>query len=120
MNARIEKKLSKRLVELCPTLFKGAWVSDFEPSILADSEGSRISHCMHIGGGADYWGEETDCLSVWQYLLNVWPWIGEFPTYQSGHEFEHYPNTSGFRATTKNLIGLARAYELKLQKVSEK
>lgn len=107
MNARIEKKLSKRLVELCPTLFKDAWILDGEPSELAYGSDSKITHCYHVGGGLDYWGEGQDYYSVWHDWLNKWYWMGDFPYYPKCHEHEHYPNTSGFKPTTKNLINLA-------------
>lgn len=112
MNARIEKKLSKKLLQLCPILFKGAW-RDNLGSDLAEDQGSSITHCYHLGGGVDYWGEGQDAYSVWEYWSNQWPWIGDFPSYPAGHRFEHYPDVSGFRPTTKNLIDLAINCELR-------
>lgn len=82
MKARIDKKLSKRLVEITG-LFKDAWI-DEEPSELADSQGTSVSHIWSVGGGVDYWGE--------------------------GHRFEGYPNIDGFKATTQNLLRLATEY----------
>lgn len=114
MNARIEKKLSKRLVKACPNLFKGAWFDNLA-SELAEEQGSSITHCYHLGGGVDYWGEGQDAYSVWQHWLNQWSWIADFPSYPQGHEFEHYPNTNGFRPTTKNLINLAYETEIRTQ-----
>jgi len=113
MNARIEKKLSKRLASMCKNLFKGAWVLEDCGSELADYQGSRITHCYHVGGGVDYWGDGQDAYSVWQAWLNQWFWQGDFPSYPVGHELEHYPNTSGFKPTTKNLINLAIECEIR-------
>lgn len=113
MNARIEKKLSKRLAKCCPNLFKGAWVLKFEVSELAEELNSKITHCYHVGGGVDYWGEGLDAFSVWQHWLNQWPWMGDFPYYPQGHELEHYPNTRGFNPTTKNLFELAYETEIR-------
>ncbi len=59
MKARIEKKLSKRLVELYPALYCSAW-RDEEPSALAYEQGSRVRHVLSVGGGVDYWGEGQD------------------------------------------------------------
>ena len=113
MNARIEKKLSKRLAQWCPNLFKDAWILDDEVSELAYTQGSKITHCYHVGGELDYWGEGQDAFSVWEYWLATWDWQGDFPNYPAGHEFEHYPDTSGFKPTTKNLINLAIECELR-------
>jgi hypothetical protein len=113
MNARIEKKLSKRLAWMCKTLFKNAWVLEDCGSELAEDQGSRITHCYHVGGGTDYWGEGQDAYSLWQFWLDQWPWHGDFPSYPEGHKFEHYPNTSGFNPTTKNLINLALECEIR-------
>lgn len=113
MNARIEKKLSKRLAQWCPNLFEKAWVLNDDVSELAYEQGSHITHCYHVGGGVDYWGEGQDAYSVWEHWSNQWPWIGDFPSYPAGHELEHYPDISGFRPTTKNLINLAIECELR-------
>nr|WP_176441330.1 hypothetical protein [Pseudomonas aeruginosa]MCV4168539.1 hypothetical protein [Pseudomonas aeruginosa]HCK4895377.1 hypothetical protein [Pseudomonas aeruginosa]HCL4222383.1 hypothetical protein [Pseudomonas aeruginosa] len=43
MKARIEKKLSKRLVELYPASYSAAW-RDEEPSELAYEQGTRVRH----------------------------------------------------------------------------
>jgi len=110
MNPRIEKKISKRLAELCPTLFRDAWILDC-PSELADDRNSSISHCYHVGGGTDYWGDGCDAYSVWFHWLMVWEWHGDFPHYPQGHELEHFPNTEGFNPTTINLIALAKKCE---------
>lgn len=121
MNARIEKKLSNRLVELCPTLFKDAWISDDEPSELAYRQNSRITHCYHAGGGyCDYLGDALEGYSVWDWWATSWCWYGEFPTYPAGHEYEHFPDTTGFRPTTKNLIKLAVDVDLELQDEARK
>ena len=97
MNARIEKKLSKRLVEVAPNLFKDAWLSN---------DGKNV-YC--IGGGVDYWGEGQDEYTIWEWFKFNWYWLGDFPRHPEGHEFEFYPNTDGFNPTPTNLIKLAKA-----------
>lgn len=114
MTPRIEKKLCKRLAQLCPTLFSGAWVSD-EPSGLACHKNSNISHCYHLGGGTDYFGEGCDDYSIWQWWRMYWCWYGKFPVYPQGHELKHYPNTEGFKPTTVNLFRLAISCEADLR-----
>lgn len=106
MNARIEKKLSKRLLAVAPVLFREAWVLE-EPSELACEQGSSISHALHIGGGTDYWGDGMDSHSLWSWWERNWMWFGQFQPYPEGHEREHFPNTEGFMPTTKNLLRLA-------------
>ncbi|MDY7565346.1 hypothetical protein QN400_24375 [Pseudomonas sp. RTC3] len=44
MKARIEKKLSKRLVEIAPSIFAGVWIDKDEPSELAYKQRTRVSH----------------------------------------------------------------------------
>jgi len=53
MKARIEKKLSKRLVQLHPALYRKAWRDD-EHSELAYEQRTRGRHCLSVGGGTDY------------------------------------------------------------------
>lgn len=53
MKARIEKKLSKRLIQLYPSVYRCAWVDD-DFSELAYEQQSRVSHCLSVGGGTDY------------------------------------------------------------------
>lgn len=106
MKARIEKKLSKRLVQIAPLVFKGAWL-DEEPSELAYKQGSRVNNIYSVGGGVDYWGDGEDAFTAWEYWLMNWAWHGDFEPYPEGHRFEFYPNTEGFRPTTVNLLRLA-------------
>lgn len=107
MKARIEKKLSKRLVQIAPEIFKGAWVYYGEPSDLAYDQGTRVSHVMHIGGEPDYWGELSDVYTCWEWWKSNWYWHGNFKPYPSGHRHEFFPNTEGFKPTTRNLLKLA-------------
>lgn len=110
MNARIEKKLSKRLVQEAPNLFKDAWQMVDMPSLLADNSGSNITNTYHVGGGVDYWSEGCEAYSVWEWWAdNAWCWHGNFPSYPAGHKFEHSPNTEGFKPTVSNLIKLAKS-----------
>ncbi len=94
MNERIEKKLSKRLAGIAPKLFDNVWID-------------KESNVPCVGGGVDYWGEGQDTYSLWQWLRLNWYWIGDFPEHPKGHEFEHFPDATGFKATTKNLLRLA-------------
>lgn len=108
MKARIEKKLSKRLVEEAPSVFRDAWVDKWEPSELAYEQKTRVSHVWSTGGGTDYWGDGQDAYTLWAVWRSHWEWSDEFPSYPEGHEHEMYPNTEGFRPTTVNLLRLAR------------
>lgn len=110
MKARIEKKLSKRLVALSPTLYHEAWF-DEETSELAYKQGTCVRLVPSVGGGTDYWGEGEDAYAVWQDWLSSWPWHGPFDAYPEGHELEFYPNTEGFKPTTQNLLRLAAECE---------
>lgn len=106
MKARIEKKLSKRLTEVAPVLLSGWWV-DEETTYRAYRQGTSVSHIRSVGGGQDYWGECYDGDTAWEWWLTQWMWHGHFPTYPHGHRREYYPNTAGFRPTTRNLLRLA-------------
>jgi len=75
-------------------LFNNAWI---------DEE----THIPCVGGGIDYWGEGQDAYSAWEWLSMNWHWIGKFPAHPAGHEFENFPDTTGFKPTTKNLLRLA-------------
>lgn len=68
MNARIEKKLSKRLVGLLPGVYKYAWKED-GVNEQAYSEGNRVKNCFCVGGGVDYWGE-VRMLTLFGMILN--------------------------------------------------
>ncbi|UVL70636.1 hypothetical protein [Pseudomonas protegens] len=111
MKARVEKKLSKRLVELAPSQFSGAWLDKDEPSELAYEQGTRVSHVWSVGGGVDYWGEGCDAYTIWEIWKMNWCWHGPFETYPEGHRHQFYPNTEGFRPTTQNLMALAAECE---------
>lgn len=112
MKARIEKKLSKRLVQLAPTRFKDSWI-DPEVTERAENQGSRVSHCPVVGGGVDYFGEGMDWYTVWDSWQEGCPWVGDFPYFPQGHEFAGMPDTRGFRRTTRNILAIAAKAEAK-------
>lgn len=107
MKARIEKKLSKRLVQIDPDGYRHAWISDSEPTELAYAQGSRVANIYCIGGGCDYWGEGQDAYTVWEDFKRNWMWSSVFEHYPEGHKNEFIPDTTGFRPTTRNLLKLA-------------
>jgi hypothetical protein len=110
MKARIEKKISKRLANEFPDLFRDAWQGCHEePSELAYEQGSCVSGLMYVGGGVDYWGEGQDAYSCYEWLMSNYEWILGFEPYPDGHEFEGLPNTEGFKPTAINLLGKLRA-----------
>jgi len=111
MKARIEKKLSKRLVQLHPALYGKAWRDD-EKSELAYDQNSSVRHCLSVGGGTDYWGEGMDAYTVWADWKMNWCWHGPFEAHPDGHQSEGYPDTGRFRPTTRNLLKLAVDCEL--------
>lgn len=113
MKARIEKKLSQKLVSLAPSVFHGVWVDKSEPSELAYKQRTSVSHVWSVGGGTDYFGDGVDAYTAWEWWKTNWEWHGDFPTYPLGHQLHCYPDVSGFRATTRNLLKLAvRAEQL--------
>lgn len=116
MKPRIEKKLSKRLLQLAPSIFSGAWV-DREVMDSAWDCGVSVSHCYSVGGGLDYWGEGQDAYTIWAAWtgcgMRGWEWYGQFESYPEGHEFFGYPDTKRFKPTTRNLLKLAVQYEAK-------
>lgn len=107
MKARIEKKLSKRVAELAPSVLQGVWLDKDEPSRLAYAQGSRVTNVVSVGGGTDYFGEGMDAFTAWAWWLTNWEWHGDFVTHPKGHRFCGYPDVSGFRPTTRNLLKLA-------------
>lgn len=111
MKARIEKKLSKRLVEIAPSIFRSAWVDKYEPSELAYEQRTRVSHVWCVGGGTDYWGEGQDAYTVWEDWKSNWSRHGPLESFPEGHEFGCYPDTAGFKPTTMNLLKLAAECE---------
>lgn len=127
MNPRIEKKVSKRLVQIAPKLFKGAWIDrevewwpkywkhDLNCDLTALEkkrnklrENCRVNCVPSVGGGVDYWGEGEDYYTCFRWLCNNWAWVGEFPSFPLGHESYPYPDTGKFKPTARNLIKLAR------------
>ena len=116
MKARIEKKLSKRLIEIAPSIFCGVWIDKDEPSDLAYEQRSRVSHVWSVGGGTDYWGEGQDAYTVWQDWKMNWFLHGDFESFPHGHQFEGYPDTGSFKPTTSNLLRLAQECEIEFQK----
>lgn len=111
MNPRIEKKLSKRLVRLYPSLYGRAWI-DSDHSELAYDENSNVRHCPSVGGEYDsYSGDSNESYTAWASWLQMWPWHGPFEEYPHGHQFAMYPNTEGFKPTTRNLLKLAAECE---------
>lgn len=106
MKARIEKKLSKRLTELYPAHYRRAWRDD-EPSRLAYAQRTSVRHVLSVGGGTDYWGDGMDAYTVLSDWRMNWMWHGPFESYPEGHQHAFYPNTEGFRPTTRNLLKLA-------------
>lgn len=111
MKARIEKKVCKRLVQVSPKLFEEAWKEDSsEVSELAYKQGTRVGGLYYMGGGLDYWGEGQDAYSTLEFMRLNFHWIGNFPEFPEGHRFARYPNTEGFKPTTRNLIKLANQF----------
>lgn len=109
MKARIEKKICKRLLEVAPRLFEGAWI-DSDKSALAYEQRSSVSGVFRIGGGIDEWGEGMDDYSLLEWLLLGYEWVGNFSYYPTGHRFEGMPDTSRFKPTTINLIRIAKEH----------
>jgi len=106
MKARILKKLSKRLIYIAPKQFADAWIDDADIAEISYEQGVRVGRIYSMGGGTDCWGEGQDALTAWEWLKNNWEWSGAFPQHPEGHEFEGYPDTSGFKPTTLNLLKL--------------
>jgi len=75
MKARIEKKLSKRLIKIAPAIFQGVWL-DRECSELAYAQRTSVSNVWSTGGGTDYWGDGLEAYTLWADWLNSWPWVG--------------------------------------------
>lgn len=112
MKARIEKKLSKRIVLLYPSLYGRSWI-DEDHSELAYEQRTRVSHVPSVGGEyCSYSGDCNDTYSAWDDWCRMWPWHGLFKDYPEGHEHEYFPNTEGFNPTTRNLLKLAAECEL--------
>lgn len=118
MKARIEKKLSKKILHILPELFNSPWINSYEPSNLAFEQGSRVSGVWSVGGELDYWGEGTEVYTCYEWFLSFYSWLGDFPNYPDGHELEFFPDIGNFRPTGKNLLNLAKkhANEFQLRK----
>lgn len=93
-NDRQDKKLSKKLKEAAPKLFKGAWKCE-------------ESNVWCIGGGVDYWGEGLDAYSCFEWIYKNYEYFGDFPVYPEGHKFEGFSDTTGFNPKFRNLLKLA-------------
>lgn len=133
MNPRIEKKVSKKLVKIAPKLFKGAWVDNEveyspkywphrldreltakEKKVNTQLKKCRVNHIYSVGGGyCSYVGDCDDHFTCYDWLKNNYCWVFNFPTFPAGHELAYYPDTKGFKPTTRNLIRLAKSYESK-------
>ena len=120
MKARIEKKLSKKLVQLAPSVFKGAWVDSSEPSDLAYKQRTSVSHVWSVGGGTDDFGDGMDAYTAWALWMSNWMWHGDFQSHPAGHQHHGYPDVSGFRVTTRNLLKLAVRAEQQAQAEQER
>ncbi|MGI0646787.1 hypothetical protein ACRCPS_17380 [Pseudomonas aeruginosa] len=107
MKARIEKKLSRRLVQLAPTLFRKAWVDGSEPSELAHEQGTSVNHVYSIGGGTDFAGDGQDLDTTWEWWKQHWTWNCDFPIHPERHPHGGFPDTGSIKPTTLTLLRLA-------------
>ena len=107
-NARILKKMSKRLKQVAPKLFKDSWV-DSDICEQSWKEGNRIRNIESIGGGLDEWGEGTDYQTLFDFMKTEFIWLGDFDSYPEGHEWEGLPKLpSGYKLTTIKMIQIAK------------
>lgn len=111
MKARIEKKLSNRLVQIAPTLFRDAWIDREQPSELAEDQRSRVSGVYSFGGSMNSWGDTDEVITTWFWWAQNWIWLGGFPL-KPGNG---YPDYTGFKSTTRNLLRLAAQVEEELK-----
>lgn len=128
MKARIEKKLSKRLVELLP-MYKNAWICEegidnyiIKPDDIDVPKTAKnmrryydglihVNNVYHLGGGLDYWGEANDTYTVFEGFvgrLGSIDWSGIFGWHPSNHEFSAYPLFPKKRLTGKQAIHIAK------------
>ncbi len=107
MNARIEKRLSKKIFELLPNIYKNIWVDD-GPTDKSYKERNKVSNCLCIGDEC-YWGEGQDVRTIWEDFKLNYPFIGGFPIHVKDEFNYGWPDTSGFKETTINLIRLAKS-----------
>lgn len=130
MNPRIEKKVSKRLTEIAPKLFKGFWIDDEIERSAAHwrhnlgreltarerkentlIEKCRVNNICSVGGEyCSYMGDCNDYFTCFEWLKNNYCWIGNFPSFSHDSEFRGYPDTGNFKPTTRNLLKLAREH----------
>lgn len=125
MKPRIEKKLSKKLVAIAPSLFVGWWVDKeiermrpcWGKNLTSKQKRKNREQCVSVngipslGGELDYWGEATDCETVWTCWRGRYKWHGDFPC----HEFDSELDTRGFKPTARNLLKLAARCEREAQ-----
>ena len=109
MKARIEKKLSKKISEIVPKIYKDAWVDD-EITELAWKQRARVSHIVSIGGELDCWGEGQDYCSVLVDFRRNYDWHRPiYNPYPEGHKWEGMPKRDKKRKTGRYLIKCANA-----------
>ena len=84
------------MVEIAPKLFEDAWLSEDEPGLWC------------VGGGVDYWGE--DSYSVWEWFSLNWMWLVNAPVYPYCHKYGGRPYVRGVNTSTPNLLRLVREY----------
>ena len=113
MKARIEKKLSKRLVEIAPSIFSSAWLDNEEPSGLAYAQGSRVSNIWSVGGGVDYSGEGEDWYTAWSHWKSNFEWHIDCKVFPEGDRFAGLPDIRGIKQTPTNLLCMAAEAEMK-------
>lgn len=79
MKARIEKKLSKRLMVEVPMLFNHAFINrDFSEAAYA--QGTRVSNCYSVGGERiSYLEAPTKIITVWEVWCLIWKYYAVDP-----------------------------------------
>lgn len=104
MKARIEKKLSKRLMLVAPALFSGAQPEEFA-SVLAIKQGSRVKGCLAIGD-APAWPWEPHETTLSPTLWELWRtyWLNKSRSIRGGEQLAKWIVR---KVTTKELLGLA-------------
>lgn len=107
MKARIEKKLSRRLVQLAPTLFRKAWIDDSEPSDLAQQQRTAVNHVYSMGGGTDFAGDGQEHYTVWEWWHQHWSYNCGFAVHEPGHKHAGHPDTGALKPSTIGLLHLA-------------
>lgn len=108
MKARIEKKLSKRLWETAPLLFPKAWKCGVDGMESSFFERTGMAGCWCAGGEYNSWsGDCDDDRTLWSEWRRDWHWVGDFKPFNDGSRLCGWPDTTGFRPTTPNLLRLA-------------